>query len=77
MFVTESCSTLGRVNLLPVIRLGCLVLSACLMDGSGTLFDRPVRSSGLTAFGKYSYGIYVYHSFVLELMLHLFRHHAR
>ncbi|HTU48602.1 MAG TPA: acyltransferase [Bryobacteraceae bacterium] len=59
-----------------VIGFACLVLSAYWFDGKGTLFDRAIRSSGLTTFGKYSYGIYVYQTFILELALHLFRHRA-
>ena len=63
-------------HLLFAIGFGCLVLSAYWLDGKGTLFDRALRLNGLTAFGKYSYGIYVYQGFILELTLHLFRHRA-
>jgi peptidoglycan/LPS O-acetylase OafA/YrhL len=62
-------------HLLLVLGFGCLVLSAYLMGDNGNLFDRSIRSTGLGAFGRYSYGIYVYQGFVIELTLHLFRHH--
>jgi peptidoglycan/LPS O-acetylase OafA/YrhL len=63
-------------HLLLVLGFGCLVLSAYLMDGNSSLLDRSIRSTGLSAFGRYSYGIYVYQGFVIELTLHLFRHHG-
>ena len=61
-------------HLLLAIGFGCLVLSAYLLDGGRTPFDRAMRSRGLIVFGKYSYGIYVYQGFVLELTLHFFRY---
>jgi peptidoglycan/LPS O-acetylase OafA/YrhL len=63
-------------HLFLAIGFGCLVLLAYLSDGSGTVFDSTLRSKGLAAFGKYSYGIYVYQGFVLVPMLHLFGHHS-
>jgi len=59
-------------HLLLEIGFGCLILSAYLSNGSGGLFDRSMRSRCLVIFGKYSYGIYVYQGFVLEVILHLF-----
>jgi peptidoglycan/LPS O-acetylase OafA/YrhL len=59
-------------HLLLEIGFGCLILSAYLSNYSGSLFDRCMRSSGLVSFGKYSYGIYVYQGFILEVILHLF-----
>jgi peptidoglycan/LPS O-acetylase OafA/YrhL len=62
-------------HLLLVLGFGCLVLSAYLMDGNGSLLERSIRSTGLSVLGRYSYGIYVYQGFVFELTVHLFRHH--
>jgi peptidoglycan/LPS O-acetylase OafA/YrhL len=38
-----------------------VVLYAAIMDGTGTLPQTLLRKRLLTDFGKYSYGIYVYH----------------
>jgi peptidoglycan/LPS O-acetylase OafA/YrhL len=38
-----------------------LILHAAATDGAGTLLQRALRNGVLTDFGKYSYGIYVYH----------------
>ncbi len=60
-------------HLLLAIGFGCLVLTAYRLNGSGTLFDRALRSRGLAVFGKYSYGLYVFQGFVLDLILRFFR----
>ena len=44
-----------------------LILHAAVTDGAGTLLQRALRNGVLTEFGKYSYGIYVYHVPVLLL----------
>jgi peptidoglycan/LPS O-acetylase OafA/YrhL len=43
------------------VGFAALVLHAAATDGKITLFQRLFRSDLLTEFGKYSYGIYVYH----------------
>ena len=42
-----------------------LVLSAYLQNGAGSILDRFFQQKWLRSFGKYSYGIYVYHHPVL------------
>jgi peptidoglycan/LPS O-acetylase OafA/YrhL len=44
-----------------------LILHTAATDGSVTLLQRALCNNGLTSFGKYSYGIYVYHVPVLVL----------
>jgi len=44
-----------------------LVLYAAATDGEATLFQGTLRNGVLTDFGKYSYGIYVYHVPMLGL----------
>jgi peptidoglycan/LPS O-acetylase OafA/YrhL len=50
---------------LMAIGFTALVLYAAATDGKATLFQRVFRSRVLSEFGKYSYGIYVYHVPVL------------
>ncbi len=38
-----------------------LIVLAAVTDGAATLMQRVLRNNVLTIFGKYSYGIYVYH----------------
>jgi peptidoglycan/LPS O-acetylase OafA/YrhL len=44
-----------------------LIVHAAATDGAPTLLQRTLRNGVLTNFGKYSYGIYVYHVPVLAL----------
>lgn len=46
---------------------GALVLSAYLQNGSNSLLNRIVSWLPLRIFGKYSYGIYVYHILVFTI----------
>lgn len=47
--------------------LAPLILYAAATDGEATLFQGALRNGVLTDFGKYSYGIYVYHVPMLGL----------
>ena len=57
--------TLG-ITLL-AISFSCLVLYAAATDVEATTFQRVLRNRVLTDFGRYSYGIYVYHVPLLAL----------
>jgi peptidoglycan/LPS O-acetylase OafA/YrhL len=57
--------TLGYTLL--AIGFSATVLYAAATDGAATIFQRTFRNGVLTDFGKYSYGIYVYHVPMLGL----------
>jgi len=57
--------TLGLTLL--AVGFSSLVLYAAATDGEATIFQRVLRNGVLTDFGKYSYGIYVYHVPLLGL----------
>jgi peptidoglycan/LPS O-acetylase OafA/YrhL len=46
-----------------------LIVYAAACDGAATLMQRVLRSKVLTDFGKYSYGIYVYHVPILGVFI--------
>lgn len=43
------------------VGFSALILHTALTDGEATLTQRVLRNKVLSKFGKYSYGIYVYH----------------
>ena len=49
------------------VGFSALILYAAATDGEATLFQGTLRNGVLTDFGKYSYGIYVYHVPLLGL----------
>ena len=57
--------TLGFTLL--AVSFSALILYAAATDGEKSLFQRALRNGVLTDFGKYSYGIYVYHVPVMVL----------
>jgi len=61
--------TLGLTLL--AVGFSSLVLYAAATDGEATIFQRVLRNGVLTDFGKYSYGIYVYHVPLLGLCNYL------
>lgn len=52
---------------------GSLVMYAYLNGGRDTIFARTLSWSPLRAFGRYSYGIYVYHGIVFFTLNSMFR----
>lgn len=58
----------------------CVVLWAFAQNGTGTWLDRALNQRGLRMFGRYSYGIYVYHGpiyFALASLLNRYPWYGR
>ena len=56
------------------VGFACMVMLAYINDGSKTIVDRALSMAPLAAIGKYSYGVYVYQSFLLVAALHFLKH---
>jgi peptidoglycan/LPS O-acetylase OafA/YrhL len=51
---------------------GYVVLWAFLQNGTGSILDRVLNTAVLCMFGKYSYGIYVYHLIIFLVLARIF-----